>query len=129
MDRCDGQGGPSIRTSGRRWLGAGGQPGGPLRGRSMLHRGEGGCDGTDVLLHRCPLAALPLAPRRQSSMATTLCRGRSADSPSLGLHPQGHLASSFSCRWCLADGLCSAQHQRPRSSKAITMTGSKQRKR
>lgn len=25
----------------------------------MLHRGEGGCDGTDVLLHRCPLAARP----------------------------------------------------------------------
>lgn len=63
----------------------------------MLHRGEGGCDGTDVLLHRCLLAARPrsrLPPRRQSSRATTLCRGRSADSPSLGLHPRGHLTSS-----------------------------------
>lgn len=94
MDRCDGQGGPSIRASGRRWLGAGGGEGGH---RSMLHRGEGGCDGTDVLLHRCLLAARPrsrLPPRRQSSRATTLCRGRSADSPSLGLHPRGHLTSS-----------------------------------
>lgn len=52
--------GPSIRASGRRWLGAG-RGGGEGRGRhrSMLHRGEGGCDGTDVLLHRCPLAARP----------------------------------------------------------------------